>query len=107
MVDLLVSVLLPTIGFALFAGLAVRFGAESRAFFDERPVTDDRPNWFPIGGASVRAGDEEDDDVEVDGGDPEPVMPAVAARRPGRSPVQPAPRPATSLSSAATSPSGV
>ena len=38
----------PTVVFGLFALLAVRYGAESRPYFDERPVVDDRPNWFPI-----------------------------------------------------------
>ena len=32
---------------ALFALLAMWLGAESRPWFDERPVLDDRPNWGP------------------------------------------------------------
>ena len=51
----------PTVVFGLFALLAMRFGAESRPYFDERPVLDDRPNWFPIAGSG---GDDEDDDDE-------------------------------------------
>jgi hypothetical protein len=34
--------------FGLVAWLALRHGAESRPWFDERPVRDDRPNWPPI-----------------------------------------------------------
>ena len=41
----------PTLVFGLFALICMRFGAESRPYFDERPVVDDRPNWFPIAGA--------------------------------------------------------
>ena len=88
----------PTVVFGLFALLAVRFGAESRPYFDERPVLDDRPNWFPIAG---RGSDEEDEDDDgPDDGEPVAVLEAPAARR------QPA-RPLASPRSAATSPSGV
>jgi len=94
----LVAMLGPTVVFGLFALLAVRFGAESRPYFDERPVVDDRPNWFPIAG---RGSDEEDEDDDgPDDGEPVAVLEAPAARR------QPA-RPLASPSNAATSPSGV
>jgi hypothetical protein len=96
----LVAIFGPTVVFGLFALLAMRFGAESRPYFDERPVIDDRPNWFPIAGSGPA--DDEDDD-EPDDGEPMPVpdaAPVVAARR------QPA-LPLASASSAATSPSGV
>jgi hypothetical protein len=92
----------PTVVFGLFALLAVRFGAESRPWFDERPVVDDRPNWFPI----PRSVSDEDDDLDADDpddGEPMPVpeiAPDAVARR------QPA-RPLASPRSAATSPSGV
>jgi|SRR4051794_40296816 hypothetical protein len=91
----------PTLVFGLFALLAVRFGAESRPYFDERPVLDDRPNWFPIAGSG---GDEDDDDEDgdepPDDGEPEAVPEAGPARR------QPV-LPLASARSAATSPSGV
>ena len=48
MVELLLAMGVPTAGFGLFALLAYWAGAESRPWFDERPVLDDRPNWFPI-----------------------------------------------------------
>jgi hypothetical protein len=90
----------PTVVFGLFALLAMRFGAESRPYFDERPVVDDRPNWFPIAGSGGDDEDDEDDD-DPDDGEPEAVPEAApAARR------QPA-LPLASARSAATSPSGV
>src|ERR1700742_634952 len=98
----LVAMLAPTVGFGLFALLAVRFGAESRPYFDERPVLDDRPNWFPISG--LGSGDDDEDTDDDDPADGQPIavadVPAPRARR------QPA-RPLASPSSAATSPSGV
>jgi hypothetical protein len=95
----LLAMLGPTIGFGLFALLAVRFGAESRPYFDERPVLDDRPNWFPIAG--IRPDDADDDD-DPDDGETMPVPDAAPAASRG----QPA-RPLASARSAATSPSGV
>jgi hypothetical protein len=92
----------PTVVFGLFALLAVKFGAESRPYFDERPVVDDRPNWFPIAGSGGDDDDDEDDDEPPDDGAPEAVP--EAARPPVRR--QPA-LPLASASSAATSPSGV
>jgi hypothetical protein len=90
----------PTVAFGLFALLAMRFGAESRPYFDERPVVDERPNWFPIAGSG---GDEDDEDDEgPPDGEPEAV-PEPAPARPRR---QPAVLHA-SASNAATSPSGV
>ena len=99
MAEVLLATLGPTIGFGLFALLCMRFGAESRPYFDERPVLDERPNWFPIAGS--RGDDEDDDDEPPDDGEPEAVPEAAApARR------QPA-VPLASARSAATSPSGV
>ena len=97
--EVLLVILGPTAVFGLFALLCMRYGAESRPYFDERPVVDDRPNWFPIAGAG--GGDHDEDD---DGGPPdaEPVpdaAPAVAR--------QPRAAPLASARSAATSPSGV
>ena len=92
----------PTVVFGLFALLAMRFGAESRPYFDERPVVDDRPNWFPIAGSGGDDEDDEGDDEPPDDGTPEAVPEAAPApfRR------QPA-LPLASARSAATSPSGV
>jgi hypothetical protein len=100
----LVAMLGPTVVFGLFALLAVRFGAESRPYFDERPVIDERPNWFAI--PRRLPGDDEDekdeDDDEPGGGTPAPVPEAAPAPRRQRAPVAVA-----SPSRAATSPSGV
>ena len=97
----------PTVVFGLFALLAMRFGAESRPYFDERPVVDDRPNWFPIAGAGSGA-DDEDDEEPPDDGEPVAVAPERTAER-GRSAGrrQPVAVPLASASNAATSPSGV
>ena len=92
----------PTVVFGLFALLAVRFGAESRPYFDERPVVDDRPNWFAIAG-SGGDDDEEDDDEPPEDGEPEAVSEAAPA--PPRR--QPLAVPLASARSAATNPSGV
>jgi hypothetical protein len=98
--EVLLAMFGPTIAFGLFALLAMKFGAESRPYFDERPVVDDRPNWFPIAGSG---GDEDDEDDEPpDDGEPEVVpeaAPAPARRQPAM--------PLASARSAATSPSGV
>ena len=92
----------PTVVFGLFALLAVRFGAESRPYFDERPVVDDRPNWFPIAGR----GSDEDEDEDDGPDDGEPIAALEPAARSPRAARQPA-RPLASPRSAATSPSGV
>ena len=98
MVELLLAMGVPTAGFGLFALLAYWAGAESRPWFDERPVLDERPNWFPIA-RRIKDPDaeESEDDDEPRGGTPVPVT-APAPRR------QRAPAAATR---AATSPSGV
>jgi hypothetical protein len=97
----LLAILGPTVGFGLFALVCMRFGAESRPWFDERPVVDDRPNWFPIAGAGR---DDRDGDDEPSAGEPEPARTAVPAPR--RQP-RALPAPVASASSAATRPSGV
>ena len=97
----LVAMLGPTVVFGLFALLAVRFGAESRPYFDERPVIDERPNWFAIP-RRLPDDDEDEDDDEPGGGTPAPVAEAAPAPRRQRAPVAVA-----SPSRAATSPSGV
>jgi hypothetical protein len=97
--EALLVILGPTAVFGLFALLCMRFGAESRPYFDERPVVDDRPNWFPIAGSGGMPDDEDD-------------APGPPDAEPARAPVLPSqPRPArvaaASARSAATSPSGV
>ena len=93
--------LLPPAVFGVFALLAMWLGAETRPWFDERPVLDDRPNWWPDRPAraarSRRRADEAD---EPDDGTP---APGGAASGAGRA-LSRARRPSTS---AATSPSGV
>jgi len=85
---------LPTLIFGVFALLALWLGAETRPWFDERPVIDERPNWGPIRRSVPR--DEDEDDEDPPDGTPVPI-PA-----PGRA--QPRPAAATR---AAMSPSGV
>jgi hypothetical protein len=90
MVEALLAFALPTGVFGLLALLALRFGAESRPGFDEKPVLDDRPNWFPIPGSAPRP---PRDELRVTGG----------GERAPRSRSQPA----ASRTRAATRPSGV
>jgi hypothetical protein len=103
----LFAMLGPTVVFGLFALICVRYGAESRPYFDERPVVDDRPNWFPIAGAGLGADDEDDDDPPDDG-EPVATAPEPATERGRGAPRrQPVGVPLASASNAATSPSGV
>jgi hypothetical protein len=102
MLEVLVGIALPPLIFGVFAVLAMWLGAETRPWFDERPVLDDRPNWWPIVRRLPRDRDEEALDVdEPTDGILEPVA-APASRSASRA--QPRPAAATS---AATSPSGV
>ena len=101
MLEVLVGILLPPAIFGVFALLAMWLGAESRPWFDERPVLDDRPNWWPI----VRSLPRDRDDELVaadkpDDGTPAPVVGPSVGRRPR------AQLPAAATR-AATSPSGV
>jgi hypothetical protein len=93
----LVGILLPPAIFGVFAVLSMWLGAESRPWFDERPVLDDRPNWWPIRRSAPKDADEEPpQDDEPDDGMPELAPePAVRPQRPA------------ALTRAATSPSGV
>jgi hypothetical protein len=75
------AIVVPTVGFGLFALLAMRFGAESRPGFDERPVYDDRPNWFPITRGAPREPQA-----------PPPRTPGITVPRPAASPTRSAPR---------------
>jgi hypothetical protein len=99
MLEVLVGIALPPAVFGVFAILAMWLGAETRPWFDERPVLDDRPNWGPIRRRVPRDGEEVVLEVE----DPRdgPLEPAVAAPAPR---VQPRP---AAVARAATSPSGV
>ena len=97
MVELLLAMGVPTAGFGLFALLAYWAGAESRPWFDERPVLDDRPNWFPI------ARRIKDPDAEESADDDEPRGGRLPARAGSASPSARA----AAATRAATSPSGV
>jgi hypothetical protein len=97
--EVLAGILLPPAVFGVFALLAVWLGAESRPWFDERPVLDDRPNWWPIARGTPRDGVE--DPLEPDGGTPAPLVGPAVRRRPR------AQRLSAAATSAATSPSGV
>jgi hypothetical protein len=95
--EVLLAMGVPTLIFGIFALLAMWLGAESRPWFDERPVLDDRPNWWPIARRLPKDDEEdEEDDDEPRGGTPVPVpAPARRQRRPA------------AATRAATSPSGV
>jgi hypothetical protein len=98
MLGVLLGIALPPLIFGAFALLAMFLGAETRPWFDERPVRDDRPNWGPI--ARFLPQDLEEDTLEVDrpdDGTPQAVA-EPAARRQSRP---------TAVTRAATSPSGV
>ncbi len=83
--EVLITMLGPTIGFGLFALLAMRYGAETRPGFDGRPVKDDRPNWFAIPRSAPRPErpaprPRSDDGHRVRAPAPQPAV-APAARR--------------------------
>jgi hypothetical protein len=99
--EVLIGILLPPAIFGVFAPLAVWLGAESRPWFDERPVRNDRPNWWPIVRRVPRDRDDDVPDDEPLDGTPEPV-----AAPPVRPAPRAQPRPAVATS-AATRPSGV
>ncbi|MEN3283508.1 MAG: hypothetical protein V7607_4648 [Solirubrobacteraceae bacterium] len=94
MLEVLLVMGLPTLIFGVFALLALWFGAETRPWFDERPVLDERPNWGPIRRSVPR--DEDEDDEDPPDGTAVPVP----------APVRGQPRPAAATR-AAMSPSGV
>src|ERR671930_38859 len=56
MLEVLIGMFAPVVVFGAFALLSVWLGAESRPWFDERPVRDERPNWFPISRGLQRVG---------------------------------------------------
>jgi hypothetical protein len=98
MLEVLVGIALPPLVFGVFALLAMWLGAETRPWFDERPVLDDRPNWGPIARRLPR--DRDEDAIEVDEpGDGTPELAAAPAVRLQSGPA--------ALTRAATSPSGV
>jgi hypothetical protein len=97
MLGVLLGIALPPLVFGVFALLAMWLGAETRPWFDERPVRDDRPNWWPIVRRLPRDGGDELDVGAPGDGTPDPVsVPAARAHS----------RP-TAITRAATSPSGV
>ena len=84
MLEVLVGILLPPAVFGAFAVLAMWLGAESRPWFDERPVHDDRPNWWPIVRRVPRDRDEEplgadEPDLEASDHTPEGLVAALVA----------------------------
>ncbi len=89
------GIALPPVVFGIFALLAMWLGAETRPWFDERPVRDDRPNWGPIRRRLPR--DREEVALEVD-------EPRDGLLEPVAAPIQPRP---PAVARAATSPSGV
>ena len=97
MVEVLLAMGLPTLVFGAFALLSVWLGAESRPWFDERMVLDDRPNWWPTRCSAPPDEDEDEDDDEPHDGTPAPAPAPPRAQ----------PRPAPLATRAATSPSGV
>jgi hypothetical protein len=94
--EVLLAMGLPTLIFGVFALLAMWLGAETRPWFDERPVLDDRPNWWPIVRSVPQDEDDEEDRDEPPDGTPAPVPAPPRAQSP---PV--------AATRAATSPSGV
>jgi hypothetical protein len=93
MLEVLIGMFAPVVVFGAFALLSMWLGAESRPWFDERPVRDERPNWGPIPRRLPR-----EDEVNVE--PPDAIVqpaPATAARR----------QPRAALTNAATSPAGV
>lgn len=105
MLEVLAGILLPPAVFGAFALLAMWLGAESRPWFDERPVVDDRPNWGPI---NRRVPQDREDELlaadKPDGGTPAPLVAPSVQRRQRRQRAHPRP---AAVTSAAASPSGV
>jgi hypothetical protein len=89
--EVLMGIALPPVVFGVFALLAMWLGAETRPWFDERPVRDDRPNWGPIRRRLPR--DRDEVVLEVD----EPGDGLIAPVQPRR----------VAVARAATNPSGV
>jgi hypothetical protein len=96
--EVLVGIALPPAVFGVFALLAMWLGAETRPWFDERPVLDDRPNWGPIRRRLPRDGEAVALEADDPGDGPLEPVAAPAVR------VQPPP---AVVARAATSPSGV
>jgi hypothetical protein len=93
--DVLIGMGLPIVVFGAFALLSMWLGAESRPWFDERPVRDERPNWWPI---SRRLPTDDDEPApEPPDGTTVPAPAVIAARQP----------PPAAVTRAATSPAGV
>jgi hypothetical protein len=95
MLEVLIGMFLPIGVFGAFALLSMWLGAETRPWFDERPVHRERPNWFPIARRLPRDDDEPPISEPPDGA--LVPAPAVAASR----------QPPAALTRAATSPAGV
>jgi hypothetical protein len=96
MLEVLIGMFAPVVVFGAFALLSVWLGAESRQWFDERIVRDDRPNWWPIS-RRLPSDDDEPEAEEPPDGALAPV-PEIVARRQSRP---------AAVTKAATSPAGV
>src|ERR671930_515871 len=83
MLEVLIGMFLPMLVFGAFALLAVWLGAESRPWFDERPVHDDRPNWWPI---SRRIPSDDEPPAEPPDGTVVPMPEPAAVRQPAPAP---------------------
>jgi hypothetical protein len=92
--DVLIGMGLPIVVFGAFALLSMWLGAESRPWFDERIVRDDRPNWWPI---SRRLPSDDEPPAEPPDGTTVPAPAVIAARQPSPA----------AVTRAATSPAGV
>jgi hypothetical protein len=98
MLEVLIGMFLPMGIFGAFGLLSMWLGAESRPWFDERPVRDrdERPNWWPIARRLPSDDDEPAASEPPDG----KLVPAPAITVSRQSPPAAATR-------AATSPAGV
>jgi len=103
MLEALFVMLAPLAIFGLLALASMRWGRETRPGFDERPILDDRPNWWPI---SHRPLPRSSPPAPPSSGTPERVAEpdragAPVAARPVRSP-----RPATGVAWSVERPEG-
>jgi hypothetical protein len=91
MLEVLIGMFAPMVVFGAFALLAMWLGADSRPWFDERIVYDDRPNWWAVSRSLPKHDDEPEADEPPDAPVPVPVVTAprqapVAATRAAISP---------------------
>jgi hypothetical protein len=94
MLETLAVMLAPLAAFGVLALAALLWGRESRPGFDERPIVDDRPNWWPI---SRRPLTRSSPPAPPSGGTPAPVPEPVQAKAPATPRATRPPRPATGV----------